>query len=116
MLAFLATYTPDETAERRSQVHEFLREGGGGVARPDPSRRRASLRLLILRYRFGQHFVAKIGTQEPRRMQFHAASERDRELFLDSEELESGRRSDFELNQYIHVAIRPEILAQHRPE
>lgn len=49
-------------------------------------------------------------------MQVHPATENRGEFLLEIEEGEPRNVSGLELHEHVHVAFRPEVVAEHRPE
>ena len=66
--------------------------------------------------RLGKNFVAKIVAQEPRGVEVDFSEEQGAQLVLHGEEIQSGRLTRLEFDEDVHVAICPEIIAQHGAE
>ena len=65
----------------------------------------------------GHHLVTKVATEESLRTQVDAATDDLAELILHADHVEEGDRGQGrELHQYVHVALRTEVVAQHGAE
>src|SRR5688572_16719374 len=63
-----------------------------------------------------EHLIPEVRAQEPRGVQVDLAAEDAAQLLLHGEEAQPGDVPRLEFNENVHVAIRPEIVPQHRPE
>jgi hypothetical protein len=70
----------------------------------------------ILNLGLSQDLAAKIGAQKTRRVQVDLAPKDLRQLSFQREEPEAWYVIRLELDQNINVAIRPKVIAKHRPE
>ena len=66
--------------------------------------------------RLSQYVVSKILAEALRRIQVHLPTEQRRKLLLHAEERQAGNMPRLEFGEHIHVALRTEVLAQHRPK
>lgn len=70
----------------------------------------------MYRPRFGKYFFAEVAAQTGGGVQVHSSSQQFAQIVLHPEKCESWRMTWLELNQYVHIAIWPKIVAKHRPE
>ena len=74
-------------------------------------------RLGILNLGARQHFVAKIPAQILWGAKVHSPPKQRREVLFNVKQVEKARNMTwFEFHQHVHIAIGPEIFAQHRAE
>jgi hypothetical protein len=64
----------------------------------------------------GERSVAEVAAQKPRCVKVNPAAENLRQLFLHREEVEAWSVTGLELNDHIHVTVRPKIVAKYRAE
>jgi len=70
----------------------------------------------ILNLGVGERAVAEVSAQKARSVKINPATEDLRQLFLHREEIEARHVTGFELDDHVHVAVWPKIVAKDRAE